>query len=199
MPDNEDVQAAPRGPVPVLGLGERLRSARKAKALSVEQVASALHLEEASVVALEEGRFEAMGAPVFVRGHLKRYAQLVGLSPETVLDAYRIAAPQSDAPPALARGRAQADGVQIGPWTWWVVGAIVLVALVVALSGGDDGGVQAPAGEPAAPSVPAPAPVASPPAGITSPPAASDAPPPADAGEATAPLPGPAPAMSPEN
>jgi cytoskeleton protein RodZ len=168
----------------VLGLGERLRSARKAKALSVEQVANALHLEEASVVALEEGRFEAMGAPVFVRGHLKRYAQVVGLSPETVLDAYRVAAPQSDAPPALARGRTQADGVQVGSWTWWLIGAIVLVAVILALSGGDDDGAVQPSGiEPAAPRLPAPAPVASPPPGVTSPPAASDSPPPAGAGE----------------
>src|SRR5512145_3049425 len=108
MPDSEEFQAAPRGPAPALGLGERLRSARKAKALTVQQVADALRLEEASVVALEEGRFEAMGAPVFVRGHLRRYALIVGLSPETVLEAYRATAPQSDAPPSLARPRREA-------------------------------------------------------------------------------------------
>ena len=81
MPDNDDIRGAPRNQPPGLGLGERLRSARKARALSVAQVAESLRLEEASVVALEDGRFDAMGAPVFVRGHLKRYAQLVGLSP----------------------------------------------------------------------------------------------------------------------
>ncbi len=148
MPDNDDFQAPPRGPAPSLGLGERLRSARKAKALSVHQVADALRLEEASVVALEDERFEVMGAAVFVRGHLKRYAQLVGLSPEAVLEAYRAVAPQSDAPPSLARAREQADAVRIGPWAYWLAGAVVLLGVIIALSGGED---EVPVLVPAAP------------------------------------------------
>ena len=136
MPDNEDIQAAPRNQPPGLGLGERLRSARKARALSVAQVAESLRLEEASIVALEDGRFDVMGAPVFVRGHLKRYAQLVGLSTEAVLDAYRAAAPGSDAPPSLARPREQSDTVRMGPWAYWLAAALLLVGIIIALSGG---------------------------------------------------------------
>jgi cytoskeleton protein RodZ len=163
MPDSEDIQAAPRGGVPALGLGERLRSARKAKALSVQQVAESLRLEEASVVALEEGRFDAMGAPVFVRGHLKRYARLVGLSPEAVLEAYRAAAPNSDTLPALARPREPSDSVRLGPWAWWIAGALLILGIMLALRDDDDPVAPAPATSsvPASPD-PAPPPVYAP-------------------------------------
>jgi cytoskeletal protein RodZ len=133
MPDSEDNRAAPRGGAAGLGLGERLRSARKARALSVAQVAEALRLEEASIEALEDGRFDEMGAPVFVRGHLKRYAALVGLSQEVVLDAYRAAVPDSEAPPSLAGRREQADGVRVGPWVYWLAAALTLIAVIFAL------------------------------------------------------------------
>jgi cytoskeleton protein RodZ len=186
MPASEELQAAPRGPGPGLGLGERLRSARKAKALSVQQVADALHLEEASVVALEEGRFEVMGAPVFVRGHLRRYACLVGLSPEAVLDAYRAAAPSSDTLPSLARPRAQDEAVRAGPWLWWLLGGLVLLGAVLALREGGDGPV-------AAPSVPLQAPPSLSLAEEPAPPAAAgpaaveaDAPPPGMAADGAA-------------
>jgi cytoskeleton protein RodZ len=79
MPDSEP-QVAPgtdAGGVASLGIGERLRSARKARALTLEQAAETLHLDESVILALEEERFEALGAPVFVRGHLRAYARLL--------------------------------------------------------------------------------------------------------------------------
>ncbi|MFZ1625921.1 MAG: helix-turn-helix domain-containing protein, partial [Gammaproteobacteria bacterium] len=54
-----------------LSLGARLRSARKARAISLEQVGQLLHLEQSMLRAIEEDRYEALGAPVFVRGYLK--------------------------------------------------------------------------------------------------------------------------------
>ncbi len=55
--------------------------------------------------AIEEDRFEALGAPVFVRGYLKAYAGLLGLSEQSVLDAYRQADPASVLPPKIVRDR----------------------------------------------------------------------------------------------
>lgn len=130
------MDAAPARSRPALGLGERLRSARKARAMSVAQAAEALHLEEDSVRALEEERFEALGAPVFVRGHLRRYAQLVGLSTDAVLDAYRAAVPESDRLPTLTRPRAPAESLRVGSWIWWVAAAAIFVIFVLVFSGG---------------------------------------------------------------
>jgi len=139
-----------------LGLGERLRSARKARALAVSQVAEALHLEESMVLALEEERFEVLGAPVFVRGHLRRYAQLVGLAPDAMLEAYRAAAPESTLPPRLVRPRAEMPGPRTGSWPLWLLAAVLVVGLFVALAGNRRGAAPVAPEEAVGQSLPAP-------------------------------------------
>ena len=37
---------------------------------------------------IEANRFDALGAPVYAKGHLRKYATLLGLSPETVIARY---------------------------------------------------------------------------------------------------------------
>lgn len=130
-----------------LGLGERLRSARKARALTLEQAAFTLRLEASVVRALEDERFEALGAAVFVRGHLKAYAKLLGLSEEVVLAAYRAADPGADAPPRLTRELEKPLTTTPGPLAVAVaVGfAVVALLLLYALGGGED--AAEPAGE----------------------------------------------------
>jgi cytoskeleton protein RodZ len=59
-------------------IGECLRTARERRGLGVVQAAERLHVDAAVIEALEAGRFTALGAPVFVRGHLRRYAELLG-------------------------------------------------------------------------------------------------------------------------
>jgi cytoskeleton protein RodZ len=113
-----------------LKLGERLRSARKARAVSLERVAQALHLDEGIVLALEEERFDALGAPVFVRGHLRAYAKLLGLDAETLLAAYEPDKPEEVVTPAVEQrvGRS----VTINPMILGV--SVLAVCVVVALS-----------------------------------------------------------------
>lgn len=129
MADETDRRSAGAG----LGLGDRLRSARKARALSLAQLADALHLEEDKVLALEEERFDDLGAPVFVRGHLRRYAQVVGLVPDMVLDAYEEAVPDSLAPPSLLRPRVESPTPRPTGWLLWLLAAVVIVGLYLAV------------------------------------------------------------------
>lgn len=159
MPDDKEAPGGAAAPPPGagLGLGERLRSARKARALSVAQAAAALHLEEESLMALEEERFAVLGAPVFVRGHLRRYAQLLGLSEEPLLAAYRDAVPEAESLPALTRPRVAGEGVRAGTWVWWVLALLVLMAGLYALTAGNKPAPPAPT-PPTVPVVPPPAP-----------------------------------------
>jgi cytoskeleton protein RodZ len=69
-PDAESPEAAAEGPVG----GERLAEARRAKQISVLEIAKELHVEEAKIRALENNDFEFLGAPVFAKGHLKKYS-----------------------------------------------------------------------------------------------------------------------------
>jgi cytoskeleton protein RodZ len=61
-------------------IGARLRAARERKGLTVLQSAEKLHMDARLLEALESGDFASLGAAVYVRGHLRRYAELVGES-----------------------------------------------------------------------------------------------------------------------
>ena len=69
------------GGEPVRGIGARLRAARERCGLSVLQAAERLHADSRILEALEAEDFTALGAEVYVRGHLRRYAEAVGESP----------------------------------------------------------------------------------------------------------------------
>jgi cytoskeleton protein RodZ len=131
MPDSKKTAkpVAPEGDA--LGLGERLRSARKARAMSLEQVSEALRLDAVTILALEEERFESLGAPVFIKGHLKSYAQLVGLSAETVLSYYRDSTVSSEIPPKLISTVDRS--VTINPVTWGFYALVIILALALVI------------------------------------------------------------------
>jgi cytoskeleton protein RodZ len=62
----------------VRGIGARLRAARERKGLTVLQAAEKLHVDPRVLDALEAEDFASLGADVYVRGHLRRYADLTG-------------------------------------------------------------------------------------------------------------------------
>src|ERR1044071_5353863 len=73
------------------GIGARLRAGREKTGLTQLQVAEKLHVDAKVVESLEAERFEVLGAPVFVRGHLKRYCELIGESAPELLEIYSAA------------------------------------------------------------------------------------------------------------
>ncbi|MDX1514036.1 MAG: DUF4115 domain-containing protein [Gammaproteobacteria bacterium] len=70
------------------GPGAQLREARHRAGYSIEDVATELHLNADTVRALEDGRFDGLPAPAFVRGYLRSYARLLNLPADPILDAY---------------------------------------------------------------------------------------------------------------
>jgi cytoskeleton protein RodZ len=73
---------------PVRGIGARLRAAREKKGLALLQVAEKLHVDARVLQALEAEDFAALGADVYVRGHLRRYAEAVGESATELPELY---------------------------------------------------------------------------------------------------------------
>ena len=69
-------------------IGGLLRAARERMGLGVIQAAERLHVDAAIIEALESGNFAALGAPVYVRGHLRRYAGLLGEPDGPLQDGY---------------------------------------------------------------------------------------------------------------
>jgi cytoskeleton protein RodZ len=70
------------------GIGARLRGARERSRLTILQAAEKLHVDPDILAALEADDFAALGAPVFVKGHLRHYAELLGESPEALFELY---------------------------------------------------------------------------------------------------------------
>lgn len=88
------------------GIGARLRGARERSRLTILQAAEKLHVDPDILEALEAEDFTALGAPVYVKGHLRHYAELVGEPVESLLELYaqgtRIPPPDLTRIPKLA-------------------------------------------------------------------------------------------------
>ena len=72
------------------GCGARLRQAREAAGLTLEEVGQTLRMPVQVGKSLEAGQWDRLGAPVFVRGQLKSYARLLKVDLGEVLDQSRI-------------------------------------------------------------------------------------------------------------
>ncbi|MBW8012464.1 MAG: DUF4115 domain-containing protein [Chloroflexi bacterium] len=70
-------------------VGSKLRKARIARSLSLEEVARATHIRERYIEALEEGNYGEMASHVQVRGFLRSYADFLGLDSKELLAALR--------------------------------------------------------------------------------------------------------------
>ncbi len=78
-PKRAAAEAAGSSAPPVArSIGERLRAGRDRSGLSIAAAAEKLHLDPKVIEALEADRFAEVGASVYVRGHLRRYADFVG-------------------------------------------------------------------------------------------------------------------------
>ena len=114
------------------GIGARLRSARERSRLTILQAAERLHVDPDILEALEADNFAALGAPVYVKGHLRHYAELVGEPVEALFDIYsqgtRVPAPDlTRVPKPLPDGAGRlvapavivAIGFAVAGTVWW--------------------------------------------------------------------------------
>lgn len=77
--------------------GEKLRLAREARGLSVDDVAARLKLNEKKINAMEQGDVAGIATPVFATGYLRTYARLLELSEVDVLADFDELKPEQDA------------------------------------------------------------------------------------------------------
>lgn len=119
----EQAEAEGEGP----RCGERLAEARREQQVSVAEVAKELHLDEQKVRALERNEFEVLGAPVFAKGHLRKYSQLVGVDEDDVFADYYAMTRAEGMPPIVSRRRKVRREMSPGPWI-----AVIVVLLIAA-------------------------------------------------------------------
>jgi cytoskeleton protein RodZ len=117
-------------------LGERFRAAREARGLALSDVAEQIRIRSVYLAAIEEENWNAIGAPVYIRGFLRTYARFLGIDPEEAVAAFNRTQPVPAAPPRGAiRGGAPLEGPSSrqGSLLLWIAGsvAVVLIAFVV--------------------------------------------------------------------
>lgn len=114
MVQEEESSKVSRGP------GVLLRAGRESAGLSIDQVADKLHLLQSVIIALETDSYDRIRGETFVRGYLRNYARLLGISDDEVMTRYNAGKP--------APGRESRDlrvGARIGTapparvvWGW---------------------------------------------------------------------------------
>ena len=115
-----------------IGPGDRLRAARIDMELSIEDVATRMHLSIAILEAIEDNNFDDITAPIFVKGYLRAYARIVLLNEDEMIQQYLNYYSEEDPPISSTSNLApeiSSDDVRI-KWTTYLVilGLLVLLA-----------------------------------------------------------------------
>lgn len=119
------------GDAAAVGAGAALRAARERLGLTGQQAAERLTLDQAVILALESDDYAALGAGVFARGHLRRYATLLGLDADAALEAYERSRAHLAPPSLIPRARLEMPPERSRVNWSWVTGA-ALGALLIA-------------------------------------------------------------------
>jgi cytoskeleton protein RodZ len=123
---NEGATQPPDGGDDAPLAGERLAGARRAREVSIQEIANALHLDEYKVRALEQNEFEKLGAPVFAKGYLRKYAALVGISTDDILADYYRLNRATGVPLVMPTRVGRSRDLSPGPW----LGALAVIVVV---------------------------------------------------------------------
>lgn len=116
----------------IVSIGARLKAERERRGLSAQKAADELHLDGWVIDALEAEDYERVGPAVYAKGHLKRYAALLGLPAAQIMAGYesRSQAPRTPSPaPANVRLRTDAPAVSNLPWLQ-IAGSLAVLLLV---------------------------------------------------------------------
>ncbi|MDT8858959.1 helix-turn-helix domain-containing protein [Alkalihalobacillus sp. MEB130] len=70
-------------------LGQHLKEAREQKQMSLDDLQRMTKIQKRYLIAIEEGRFDALPGIFYARAFVKTYAEAIGLDPEPLFDQYR--------------------------------------------------------------------------------------------------------------
>lgn len=80
----------------VTELGQKLKEAREAKGLSIDQLHEITKIQKRHLVAIEEGNYDVLPGAFYARAFIKQYADAAGLNGEELLVEYQSTIPQSE-------------------------------------------------------------------------------------------------------
>jgi cytoskeleton protein RodZ len=132
-------------------IGAQLIRLREARGQTPAEVATALRCDPKVIAALEGERWAELGAPVFSRGHLRRYAEFLGLPADPLLAQWTAEQGAHQALPDLSRAPQAPRPLDTQRWgrrLAMLAGAVVIALAAWWILQGAD--MQAPAASPVA-------------------------------------------------
>lgn len=112
-------------------LGKALAEARNARGLTLRDVERDTRISGKYLEALEEGRLDALPAPVYARAFVRTYAQYLGLNAAAMVQRMPGARPEPEMPPLPEVGRGETAPLISA--SWLAAAGVVVVLLVVGL------------------------------------------------------------------
>ena len=120
----------------LLAVGLWLRRQREIREIDIEDIAAATKISKRYLTAIEDGRFDQLPGPIFVRGFLRQYAAYTGLDPDEAFNNF-LAAQQADeqaAEPVGDKTRVRGSSGR-GRLVLWIVIAVVALAAMIVVAG----------------------------------------------------------------
>lgn len=93
-------------------LGNRLKEARLAKDMSLDDLQKVTKIQKRYLMGIEEGDYSMMPGKFYIRAFIKQYAEAVGIEPEEIFEQYKNdipAALNDDIPEKLSRVQSRKD------------------------------------------------------------------------------------------
>ena len=115
--------------------GAKLKAERERRGLSAQKAADEMHLDRWVIDALEANDYKRIGPTVYAKGHLKKYAALLGLPAAEILAGYESRPPgpveiTSAGPSMLLSTRD--EGPAFGHWSPTQIVGCLIGALLLA-------------------------------------------------------------------
>ncbi len=125
-------------------LGNTLSRARRARAITLEDVERDTHVSRRYLEALENEDFSIFPAPVYARGFLRTYSRYLGLNPDELMRIFPNGDLTVDITPLPTVSRPPAELINVN----WLVAGLVAIFLLGAglllLRGGGDPALTSP-------------------------------------------------------
>ena len=110
--------------------GQELSKRRQERELSVNDVAREIKIESSVIKKIENDEFHSIGAPVFVKGYLRQYSNLVGADNDLIIKKYNELNPEGDTLPIVNDPAAQISKFIVTPKSL-ILGLFGLILLLI--------------------------------------------------------------------
>ncbi|MDR7076254.1 cytoskeletal protein RodZ [Neobacillus niacini] len=119
-------------------LGNRLKEARLAKGLSLEDLQSITKIQKRYLIGIEEGNYSSMPGNFYVRAFVKQYAEALQLNPDEIFETYKNEIPAThneDLPEQLSRVKSRKTVTEGSSKIFDIIPKVLIGVFVIGAAG----------------------------------------------------------------